>query len=90
MIRIVPWYESEKLTRAAENLLYTFERIILRRILGPVEDGESWRIINNSDLYNIYDDPLILSKRILQGRAQGKYPWINHGRDGKIKLTRTV
>jgi hypothetical protein len=40
-----------------ENAVSTFERKILRRIYGPVQDKCQWRIRYNKDLYHLYDEP---------------------------------
>jgi hypothetical protein len=51
-IRPVVRYVSETWTRTKsdENLLRIFERKILRRIYGPVQEGHIWRIRNNGEL----------------------------------------
>jgi len=43
---------SEKwtLTKSDENLLRIFERKILRKIYGPIQEGDIWRIRNNEEL----------------------------------------
>ena len=52
LIRPVVTYESETwiLTKSDKNLLRIFERKILRRIYGPVQEGDIWRIKNNEEL----------------------------------------
>lgn len=40
-------------------MLNAFERKILRRILGPVQDRDVWRNRYNDELYNIYKEPEI-------------------------------
>jgi hypothetical protein len=52
LIRPVVTYGSETwtLTKSDENLLWIFERKILRRIYGPVQKGNIWRIRNNEEL----------------------------------------
>jgi hypothetical protein len=38
------------LTKSNENMLRTFERKILRKIYGPIQEGDIWRIRNNEEL----------------------------------------
>ena len=37
-------------------MLNTFERKILRRIYGPIQEGERWRPRWNNELYTLYND----------------------------------
>jgi len=37
-----------------EKMLRTFEREILRRIYGPVQDQGRWRTRRDSEIYNLY------------------------------------
>jgi hypothetical protein len=52
LIRPVVTYGSETwtLTKSDENLLRIFERKILRKIYGPIQEGDTWRITNNEEL----------------------------------------
>ena len=52
MIRPVVTYSSETWTLAAkgENNLHIFERQILRKIFGPVDIDDIWRIQNNMEI----------------------------------------
>ena len=52
LIRPVVTYGSETwtLTKSDENLLRTFERKILRKIYGPIQEGDIWGIRNNKEL----------------------------------------
>jgi hypothetical protein len=43
--------ESRPLSKKDENLLQIFERRILRRIYGPINEGGIWRIRYNNGLY---------------------------------------
>ena len=43
------------MSKANEASLRVFERKILRRIYGPVQDGEMWRIRTNQELEKIID-----------------------------------
>lgn len=49
--------EAWTMTKKSAEALDTFERRVLRRILGPVNDGEAWRVRYNDELYNIYEAP---------------------------------
>ena len=42
------------LPRMKEQILCTFERKILRRIYGPIQDKGHWIPGWNSDIYNLY------------------------------------
>jgi hypothetical protein len=55
LIRPIAMYESETwtLTKSVENLLRIFERKILRKIYGLIQEGDIWRIINNEELNTI-------------------------------------
>ena len=39
-----------------EQMLSTFERKILRRIYGPIQDEECWHPMWNGEIYNLYKD----------------------------------
>ena len=54
-------------------MLDVFERRVLRKILGPVNDGQTWRIRYNNELYNIYKAPK-LSEHIRLNRLK----WAGH------------
>jgi hypothetical protein len=43
-------FETRTLTKSDENSLRIFERKILRKIYGPVQEGDTWRIRNNVEL----------------------------------------
>jgi hypothetical protein len=59
LIHTVLTYGSEtwKLSKNSENALSTFERKILRRIYGSVQDSSQWRIRYNKELYELYGEP---------------------------------
>ena len=42
--------ETWTLTKSDENLLRIFERKILQKICGPIEEGDVWRIRYNAEL----------------------------------------
>ena len=52
LIRPVVTYGSGTwtLTKCDENLLRIFERKILHKIYGPIQEGDIWRIGNNEEL----------------------------------------
>jgi hypothetical protein len=58
LIRTVLSYGSENwtLSKNSENALSIFERKILRRMYGPVQDNGQWRIRYNKELYELYGD----------------------------------
>jgi hypothetical protein len=45
--------ETWSLTLADENALRSFERRILRKIFGPMQDGGEWRICYNAELIEL-------------------------------------
>ena len=75
IIRPVLYYGSETwtFTQASEKLVNAFERKVLRRILGPVKEGDRWRIRYNNELYSIFDDPEISTLIRLK-----KLEWAGH------------
>jgi len=58
LIRPVLTYGAETwvLSKQDEHRLSIFEHKILRRIYGPVMDGERWRIRTNQELYHLYGE----------------------------------
>jgi hypothetical protein len=59
LTRTVLTYGSETwtLSKNSENTLSTFERKILRRIYGSVQDNGQWRIRYNKELCELYGEP---------------------------------
>jgi hypothetical protein len=49
--------ETWTLSKNSENALSTFERKLLRRIYGPVQDNGQWRIRYNKELYELCGEP---------------------------------
>jgi hypothetical protein len=49
--------ESWPLSKKDENLLQIFERRILRKIYGPINEGGIWGIRYNNELYKLYNEP---------------------------------
>ena len=75
VIRPVVTYGSETwtLTKKGEELLNTWERKILRKIYGPVQAAGEWKIRNNRELYQLYEDADI-STEIKRARIR----WLGH------------
>jgi hypothetical protein len=48
--------ETWSLLQTVENKLGTFERKILRRIYGPINENGQWRYRYNTELYKLYKD----------------------------------
>lgn len=74
LIKPVLTYASETwpLSERDKFRLAAFERKILRRIFGPVRDGETWRIRYNNELYQLYESPdIITSIKIARLRWAG-------------------
>ena len=63
MIRQVVTYSSETWTLAAkdENNLRVFERQVLRKVFGPVNIDNIWRMRNNMEIDNIMEGAGILT-----------------------------
>jgi hypothetical protein len=63
---------NRALSKADELRLRVFERKILRRIYGPICEGETWRSRYNEDLYRLYDETdLVTTIRITRLRWAG-------------------
>lgn len=76
IIRPVVTYGSETwvLTKRQEIMLNTFERKILRRIYGPIEEEPNcWRIRRNEELRNMYKSPDLTG--IIKGN---QVRWLGH------------
>jgi hypothetical protein len=58
--------------KKTENTINSYERKILR-ILGPINDNETWRIRYNKEIYTLYGDTE-LSTVIKLRRLQ----WVGH------------
>jgi len=58
LIKPVPYYGSVTSTviQKREQMLYTLETKILRRIYGPIQNKRRWRSRWNSEIYNLYKD----------------------------------
>src|ERR1700709_1048887 len=63
MLRPVVLYgaESWALNQAKENKLAIFERKVLRRIFGPVQESGNWRTRFNHELKTLYHEPDIVA-----------------------------
>jgi hypothetical protein len=75
MIRPVVTYWSETWTVTAkdENNLHIFERQILRKISGPVNNDNIWRIRNNMEI-----DNLIEGSDIVRFIKAQRIKWLRH------------
>jgi hypothetical protein len=61
------------LTKSDENLLRIFERKILRKMYGPVREGDTWRIRYNEEL-----NSLIKGKDIVKFIKVQRIRWLGH------------
>jgi hypothetical protein len=68
------------LTQAAEQMLNTFERKMLRRIYGPIQEGGCWLPRWNNELYSLYKEPDIVED--VKIRRLG---WAGHIKEWKKK-----
>lgn len=75
LIRPVLLYGSESWTLSKENIerLMVFEKKVLRKVYGPVNEEGTWRIRYNTELYNLYNDANII-KVIKANRLR----WLGH------------
>jgi hypothetical protein len=75
MIRPVVTYASETWTLTAkdENSLHIFERQILRKIFGPVNIDNIWRIRNNMEIDNLIEGADIV--RFIKAQ---RIKWLGH------------
>lgn len=75
LLRPVLTYGSETwvLSKKDEHRLLVFERGILRRMFGAVQEDGCWRIRYNHELYNMYSEPNI-AKVVKLGRLR----WLGH------------
>lgn len=75
LIRPVVTYgaESWTMSKANESSLRIFERKILRKIYGPVKEGETWRIRTNQELEQISEREDIV--RFIKSR---RLMWLGH------------
>jgi hypothetical protein len=49
--------ETWVMTKKIENIINSHERKILRKLLGPINYTETWRIRYNKEIYTLYGDP---------------------------------
>jgi hypothetical protein len=71
--------ETWTLTKSDENLLRIFETKILRKIYGPIQDGDTWRIRNNEEL-NRFINGVDIVKLIKSQRIR----WLRHVKRMKV------
>jgi hypothetical protein len=74
LIRPVVTYGSETwtLAKSDENLLGIFERKILRKIYGPIQEGGTWRIRNNEELNRVINGEDV---RVIKAQ---RIRWLGH------------
>ena len=82
MIRPVVMYWSETWTARDENNLRIFERQILRKIFGPVNIDNIWRIRNSVEIDKLICRVIHKSLRDFQTRLRNNQD--RHGRKGHI------
>ena len=77
MVRPVARYGSETKTlrKSDENSLRIFERKILRKIYGPVQEGDTWRIRYNEEL-----NRFIKEKDIVKFIKAQRIRWLGHAK----------
>jgi hypothetical protein len=81
-------YGSETwiMTKKIENIINSYERQILRRILGPINDNGTWRIRYNKKNIHLMWRPGIINsykiEKITMGRACAKNGESNYTQDG--------
>ena len=75
VVRPVATYGSETwtLTKSDENSLRISERKILRKIYGPVQEGDTWRIRYNQEL-----NRFIKGKDIVKFIKVQRIRWLGH------------
>lgn len=75
VLRPIVMYASETwvMTRRDETMLNTWERKVLRRIYGPVREEDGWRIRTNTEVYEMYKEPSIVTE-IKRARLR----WLGH------------
>ena len=61
--------DSWTLSKATENKLQIFERKVLRKIYGPTQEADIWRVKYNSELYDLYNEPEII--KIVKAERMG-------------------
>jgi len=75
IIRPIAIFGSEcwTLNLSDERLLVTWERKILRKILGAINDNGIWRIRKNKEIYDLFREPdiIVIIKR-------GRLRWLGH------------
>jgi hypothetical protein len=65
--------ETWVMTKKIENIINSYERKILRRILGPINDNGTWRIRHNKETYTLYGDPELSTVKKLR-----RLHWAGH------------
>jgi hypothetical protein len=65
--------ETRTLTKSDENLLRIFKRRILRKVCGPIQEGDTWRIRNNEEL-----NRSVNGEDIVKFIGAQKVRWLGH------------
>ena len=82
--------EAWTITQKTVDIVDTFERKILRRIIGPIQENSSWRLRYNNELYQIYKEiPVSKFIRIQRLRWAGHVMRMEDGRNPKRALLGT-
>jgi hypothetical protein len=88
LIRLIMTHGSETWTMLAsdENALCVFERKVLRRIYGPVREGERWRIRSNREL-----EEILRGEDIMRFVKSRRLAWLGHmERIGEERMQRKL
>jgi hypothetical protein len=86
LIKPVVTYGAETLTMSAadENALHVFERKVVRRIYGPVREGERWRIRSIRELVEI-----LRGEDIVKFVKSQRLAWLGHvERMDEVRMSR--
>jgi hypothetical protein len=73
LVRPIPTYGSDSwpLKRKEENMLRIFERRVLRRINGPIEENGIWRSRYNHELHKLCNEPDMVSDQSRSAEMTG-------------------
>lgn len=78
--------ETWSFTKKSQQRLITFENKILRRIFGPIKEGDNWRIRKNKELRELYSEGDIVG--ISRSR---RLRWMGHvNRRSEREMVKTV
>jgi hypothetical protein len=78
--------ETWTMSAADENALCVFERKVVRRICGPVREGEQWRIRSNQEL-----EEILRGEDIVKFVKSQWLAWLGHvERMGEVRMSRKL